>query len=59
MLVDADFMSYLNDDVEIDPLMKDYLSFARQSYIENPPADGSVTKDNLPGRRKKRDREEM
>ena len=54
MLEDANFMSYLAQDITLDLLMKDNLSFSRQLYKNHPPADGQVTKDNMPGRRKKR-----
>ena len=53
MLADADFMSYLSDDLRIDPLLKDYLSFARQQYKKYPPQTGDINQQNMPGRRKK------
>eukprot|EP00978_Attheya_sp_CCMP212_P042844 scaffold268628_cov24-Attheya_sp.AAC.1 len=53
MLADGDCMSRLSEDLRIDPLLKDYLSFARQSYIDNPPAAGELLDQNMPGRRTK------
>ena len=59
MLEDANYMSYLADDITLDPLLKDYLSFARQMYVNHPPTEGEVNKDNMPGRRKRRSSEEI
>jgi hypothetical protein len=36
MLKDANFFSRLGQDLHIDPLLKDYLSFGRQLYTDNP-----------------------
>jgi hypothetical protein len=52
MMEDANYFSRLGEDIHIDPLLKDYLSFARQQYVDNPSDTGDVTPDNLPGRRK-------
>jgi hypothetical protein len=52
MMEDANYFSRLGEDLHIDPLLKDYLSFARQQYVDNPSDKGEVTQDNLPGRRK-------
>ena len=55
----SDF-SRLGEDLHIDPLLKDYLSFARQQYVDNPTDGGEITPDNLPGRRKsKKSRSEL
>jgi hypothetical protein len=51
MLEDANFFSRLGENLHIDPLLKDYLSFGRQLYVNNPSDKGEVTPDNLPGRR--------
>eukprot|EP00978_Attheya_sp_CCMP212_P039660 scaffold208320_cov39-Attheya_sp.AAC.1 len=58
MLADGDFMSRLGNDLRINPLLKDCLSFARQSYIDNPPAAGELSDQNMPGRRTKRTKTE-
>jgi hypothetical protein len=52
MLEDANYFSRLGEDVHIDPLLKDYLSFGRQLYVDHPADKGEVTPDNLPGCRK-------
>jgi hypothetical protein len=52
MLEDANFFSRLGEDTHIDPLLKDYLSFGRQLYVDNPVDKGDVTEKNLPGRRR-------
>jgi hypothetical protein len=49
MLEDANYFSRLGEDVHIDPLLKDYLSFGRQLYTNNPTDKGEITPDNLPG----------
>jgi hypothetical protein len=54
MLEDANYFSRLGEDTHIDPLLRDYLSFARQLYIKNPPGQGEITADNLPGARRKK-----
>lgn len=54
MMEDANYLSRLNEDTSIDPLLRDYLAFARQMYTQHKPADDDITTDNLPGRRKKR-----
>jgi hypothetical protein len=53
MLEDADHFSRLGADIHIDPVLIDYLSFARQLCSENTPEQGDIHTDNLPGRRKK------
>eukprot|EP00957_Ditylum_brightwellii_P162008 12334437-Ditylum_brightwellii.AAC.1 len=58
MLTDADFMSRLGENAHIDPLLKQYLVFARQIYMENTPDKGEVNKDNLPSRQCKRHKTE-
>ena len=59
MLEDANYMSYLADDITLNPLMSDYVSYSRQLCIDHPPGKGDITKDNMPGRRKKRLNEEI
>jgi hypothetical protein len=54
MMEDANFLSCLNQDTSIDPLLHDYLSFSRQLYSENKPSDAELSYENMPGRRKKR-----
>eukprot|EP00957_Ditylum_brightwellii_P071944 5467852-Ditylum_brightwellii.AAC.1 len=53
MLEDANFFSRLGEDTHIDPLLKDYMQFARQMYAQHSPDKGEITSDNLPGRCKK------
>eukprot|EP00957_Ditylum_brightwellii_P141881 10809066-Ditylum_brightwellii.AAC.1 len=59
MLEDANYLLRLGEDVHIGPLMKHYLEFARQMYRKNTPPTGEVNQDNLPGRRKKKQRIEQ
>ncbi len=40
MLEDANFFSRLGENLHIDPLLKDYLSFGRQLYMNNPSNKG-------------------
>jgi hypothetical protein len=54
MLEDANYFSRLGEDIHIDPLLKDYLGFARQSYVDGPPASHPLDDSNMPGRRAKR-----
>jgi hypothetical protein len=54
MMEDANYFSRLGANIYVDPLLKDYLSFARQSYIENPPSLDPISADNMHGRRSKR-----
>jgi hypothetical protein len=54
MLEDADYLSRLGEDIHIDPLLKDYLSFARQAYFDGPPSSDLLNDQNMPGRRAKR-----
>jgi hypothetical protein len=54
MMEDANYLSRLNQDTSIDPLLKDYLSFARQVYSDNVPANGNLNHENMPGRRKRK-----
>jgi hypothetical protein len=54
MLEDANYFSRLGEDIHIDPLLKDYLGFARQSYVDGPPASNPLDDSNMPGRRAKR-----
>eukprot|EP00957_Ditylum_brightwellii_P020735 1563213-Ditylum_brightwellii.AAC.1 len=58
MLEDVNYFSRLGEEVHINPLMKHYLEFARQMYNKNTPQTGEVNQDNLPGRRKKKQRVE-
>jgi hypothetical protein len=58
MLEVANFFSRLGENLHIDPFLKDYLSFGRQLYVNNPSGKGEVTPDNLPGRRIKKTRYE-
>ena len=54
MMEDANYLSRLHQETSIDPLLRDYLSFARQAYSSNtPPTSDEIDDDNLPGRRKK------
>jgi hypothetical protein len=52
MMEDANYFSRLGEDLHIDPLLKDYLSFSRQIYTTHPADKGEITPDNLPGRRR-------
>jgi hypothetical protein len=52
MLKDANFFSRLGKDLQINPLLKDYLSFGCQLYVDHPADKGEVTPDNLPGHQK-------
>jgi hypothetical protein len=54
MLEDANYFSRLGADIHVDPLLKDYLSIARQAYVENPPSAEPLGDQNMPGRRAKR-----
>jgi hypothetical protein len=54
MLEDANYFSRLGEDIHVDPLLKDYLSIARQAYIDNPPSTEPLGDQNMPGRRSKR-----
>ena len=54
MLEDANFLSRISEEVTIDPLLKDYLSFARQIYTDNTPPKDELTHQNTPGRRKRK-----
>ena len=54
MLEDANFLSRLSEEVNIDPLLKDYLSFARQIYTDNTPPTAEINHQNTPGRRKRK-----
>ena len=53
MLEDANYFSRLNDNKQIDPLLKGYLEYSRQLYSKNMPDMDEITPDNMPGRRKK------
>ena len=46
MMADANYLSRLEEDTSIDPLLRDYLSFARQIYEKNKPRKN---KPNSPG----------
>jgi hypothetical protein len=48
MLEDTNFFSRLGEDLHIDPLLKDYLSFRCQLYVDHPADRGEFTPDNLP-----------
>jgi hypothetical protein len=52
MLENANYFSRLGEDTHVNPLLHDYLSFACQLYTSNPPDQGDITADNLPGRMK-------
>jgi hypothetical protein len=54
MLEDANYFSRLGEDIHVDPLLKDYLSIARQAYITNPPSAEPLGDQNMPGRKSKR-----
>jgi hypothetical protein len=54
MLEVADSFSRLGQDIHIDPLLKDYLAFARQAYFDGPPSSDPINDQNMPGRRAKR-----
>lgn len=54
MLEDANYFSRIHENVDIDPLLGNYLTYARHLYSKNPPPDGEITCDNMPGRRQKR-----
>jgi hypothetical protein len=54
MLEDADYFSRLGQDIHIDPLLKDYLAFARQAYFDAPPSSDPINDQNMPGCRAKR-----
>ena len=49
MLEDANYFSRLAEDIIIDPILKDYLAFARQSYSKYPPKQRELTVHNMPG----------
>jgi hypothetical protein len=51
MLEDANYFSRLGEDIHIDPLLKEYLGFARKSYVESPPSSDPLNDQNMPGRR--------
>ena len=59
MLEDANYFSRLGEDISIDPLLRDYLSFARQMFTTNPPSPDPLTEQNTPGRRAKIPRSEI
>ena len=52
MLMDADFFSCLGEDMNINPLLTEYMSYSQKLKKQNRPSDGDITKDNMPGRRK-------
>jgi hypothetical protein len=47
MLEDANYFSRLGEDINVDPLLKDYLSIARQAYITNPPSAEPLGDQNM------------
>ncbi len=52
MLEDANYMSRINQDKQIDPLLKDYVTMANELYSDHkPPTDEEVQPENMPGRR--------
>jgi hypothetical protein len=53
MLEDANYFSRIGANIHIDPLLKDYLSFARQLYTQHTPSQGEINQDSMPGRWKK------
>lgn len=54
MLEDANYFSRLAANIHIDPLLKDYLTIARQLYSKYKPEDEDLTSNNMPGRRKRK-----
>ena len=50
MLEDVNYLYYLEDDITIDLLLKEYFSFAQNMYVTYPPVNGDVDKDNMIGR---------
>jgi hypothetical protein len=54
MMEDANYFSRLGQDTHVDPLLNDYLSFARQLYEHNMPTQDPLGPNNMPGMRMKR-----
>jgi hypothetical protein len=54
MLEDANYFSRLGEDIQFDPLLKDYLSIAREAYLNSPPSIDPLGDQNMPERRSKR-----
>eukprot|EP00957_Ditylum_brightwellii_P128358 9789939-Ditylum_brightwellii.AAC.1 len=59
MLEDANLFSRLGKDTHIDPLLRQYMEFACQMYVQHSPDKGKIMADNLPGRWKKQQKESM
>jgi hypothetical protein len=53
MLEDVNYFSRLVEDTLIDPLLKYYLSFARQMFKSDPPSPDPLPEQDMPGRRAK------
>jgi hypothetical protein len=58
MLEDADYFPRLGGDTHVDPILKDYLSFACQVYFDGPPSSDPLNDQNMPRRRAKRTKTE-
>ena len=54
MMEDANYLSRLNADSTIDPLLKDYITKAATLHKDSEPPSGEINKDNTPGRKKKK-----
>jgi hypothetical protein len=48
MQEDANYFSRLGKDIQFSPLLKDYLSFARQAYFNGPPSSNQLNDQNMP-----------
>ena len=59
MMEDANFLSRLNEETHCDPLIKDYMSFAREVYTDNKPPDGELQASNMPSRRSAKKKENI
>ena len=56
MMEDANYLSRLNANSTINPLLKDYINQSSSLLKESTPPEGEITKDNTPGRKKKKQR---
>jgi hypothetical protein len=54
MMEDANYLSNLNQDISIDVIRCDYLSFAIQIYSQNTPPSAEINAENMPGMKPKR-----
>eukprot|EP00957_Ditylum_brightwellii_P104294 7944545-Ditylum_brightwellii.AAC.1 len=59
MLEDTNFFLRLGEDTHIDPLLKDYMQFACQMYVQHLPDKGKIMSDNLPGHHKRQKTDSM